>query len=31
VCPKCKKPVRTGVEMKDGKKIRVCKKCGAAL
>ena len=31
VCPKCKKPVRTGVEMKDGKKIRVCKKCGAEL
>ena len=31
VCPKCKKPVRTGVEMKDGKKIRVCRKCGAAL
>ena len=31
ICPKCKKPVRTGVEMKDGKKIRVCKKCGAAL
>ena len=31
VCPKCKKPVRTGSEMKDGKKIRVCKKCGAEL
>ncbi|MBO6231716.1 MAG: 50S ribosomal protein L24 [Ruminiclostridium sp.] len=31
VCPKCKKPVRVGSEVKDGKKIRVCKKCGAEL
>ena len=31
VCPKCKKPVRVGSTEKDGKKIRVCKKCGAAL
>jgi len=36
VCPKCDKPTRVGHEFKDGKggeieKIRVCKKCGAAL
>jgi len=31
VCPKCKKAVRVGAEIKDGKKIRVCKKCGAEL
>ena len=31
VCPKCKKPVRVGSTEKDGKKIRVCKKCGAEL
>ena len=31
VCPKCKKAVRVGHEMKDGKKVRVCKKCGAEL
>ena len=31
VCPKCKKAVRVGAEIKDGKKIRVCRKCGAEL
>ena len=31
VCPKCKKAVRVGNEIKDGKKVRVCKKCGAEL
>ena len=31
VCPKCNKAVRVGHEMKDGKKIRVCKKCGAEV
>ncbi|MCR4780605.1 MAG: 50S ribosomal protein L24 [Ruminiclostridium sp.] len=31
VCPKCKKAVRVGHEMKDGKKVRVCRKCGAEL
>ena len=31
VCPKCKKPVRVGHEIKNDKKIRVCKKCGAEL
>lgn len=29
VCPKCNKPTRTGSQiLKDGKKVRVCKKCG---
>jgi len=27
VCKKCKKPARTKYEVKDGKKIRICKKC----
>lgn len=32
VCPKCKKPVRVGHQVsEEGKKIRVCRKCGAAL
>ncbi len=29
VCPKCDKPTRVGHAVKDGKKVRVCKKCGA--
>ena len=31
VCPKCGKPTRVAHEIKDGKKIRMCKHCGAAL
>lgn len=32
VCPKCSKPVRTGVgQLADGKKIRVCKSCNEML
>lgn len=32
VCPKCKKPTRVGHTIDDeGKKVRVCKKCGATL
>lgn len=31
VCPNCKKITRIGYEIKDGKKIRVCKKCGTEL
>ena len=31
VCPKCDKPTRVAYEIKDGKKVRVCKHCGAAL
>ena len=30
-CPKCKKPVRAGVKLEDGKKVRVCKKCGEEI
>ncbi len=26
-CPKCKKPVRTGMKIEGDKRIRVCKKC----
>ena len=29
VCPKCGKATRVGHTEKDGKKVRVCKKCGA--
>ncbi len=29
VCPKCEKPTRPAFIFKDGKKVRVCKKCGA--
>ncbi len=31
VCPKCGKTTRVGHAEKDGKNIRVCKKCGAEL
>ena len=31
VCPKCGKPTRVAHDVKNGKKIRVCKHCGAAL
>jgi len=30
-CPKCQKGVRTKTKMVDGKKIRVCAKCGAEI
>ena len=29
VCPKCGKATRVGYKLADGKKVRVCKKCGA--
>lgn len=29
VCPKCSKPSRIGNKVVSGRKIRVCKKCGA--
>ncbi len=29
VCPKCGKATRVGHVVKDGKKVRVCKKCSA--
>ena len=31
VCPKCNKATRVGHAVKDDKKVRVCKKCGATL
>jgi len=31
VCPKCSKPTRVGFSFEDGKKVRVCKKCGEAI
>lgn len=32
ICPACKEATRVGHEIdKDGKKIRICKKCGKAL
>ena len=31
ICPVCKKATRVGYAEVDGKKVRVCKKCGASL
>jgi large subunit ribosomal protein L24 len=32
ICPKCDRPVRTGHSfLADGRKVRVCKKCGEAI
>ena len=31
VCPKCNKGVRVGSKLEDGKKVRVCKHCGAEI
>jgi large subunit ribosomal protein L24 len=31
VCPKCGQPTRTGSVVEDGKKLRVCKKCGKSF
>ena len=31
VCPKCNTPTRIGYSVKDAKKVRICKKCGAEL
>ena len=31
VCPKCGKATRVGYKLADGKKVRVCKKCGAEI
>ena len=31
VCPKCGKPTRIAHKIEDGKKVRACKKCGAAI
>lgn len=31
VCPACKKPTRINTRREDGKKVRVCNKCGADI
>ena len=31
VCPNCGKATRVGHSVKDGKNVRICKKCGAEL
>ena len=31
LCPKCKKPTRIGYKIEKQKKIRICRKCSAAL
>jgi large subunit ribosomal protein L24 len=31
VCPKCDQPTRVGHKVEDGKKVRVCKKCGKEI
>ena len=31
VCPSCEKPTRIAHKIVDGKKVRVCKKCGEQL
>lgn len=31
VCPSCKEPVRVKIEIEDGRKHRVCKKCDAVI
>ena len=31
VCPKCGKATRVGHSVKDGKTVRICRKCGAEL
>jgi len=31
VCPKCDKGTRVGHKIVDGKKVRICKKCGAEI
>lgn len=31
VCPKCNKGVRVGYKLADGKKVRVCRKCGTEI
>lgn len=31
ICPSCKEPSRVNVKREEGKKVRVCKKCGADI
>ena len=31
ICPKCGKPTRIGYKIINGKKIRICKRCGSEI
>ncbi|HWA52179.1 MAG TPA: 50S ribosomal protein L24 [Patescibacteria group bacterium] len=31
ICPNCKKITRVGVKIVDGKKVRICRKCGKTI
>ncbi|MDR2714489.1 MAG: 50S ribosomal protein L24 [Coriobacteriales bacterium] len=31
VCPKCSKSTRVGMKVEEGKKVRICKKCGKEI
>lgn len=31
ICPKCNQPTRVGITREDGKRQRVCRKCGAVF
>lgn len=31
ICPSCKEATRVSIKREDGKKVRVCKKCGADI
>lgn len=31
LCPRCSRPIRVGFKVLDGKKVRVCRKCGEAI
>ena len=31
VCPKCDQPTRIGHKVENGKKVRICKKCGKEI
>jgi large subunit ribosomal protein L24 len=31
VCPKCNEPTRVGIQVEDGVKRRICKKCGKPI
>ena len=31
ICPACEKPTRIKYDVRDGKKVRICKKCGEQI
>jgi large subunit ribosomal protein L24 len=31
ICPHCKKPTKIGYQIVNGKKVRICKKCGSVI